>query len=532
VHCREAVRLRPSFPEALNNLGNALRELGRLDEARAAYAAALGLDPTLAMTINNMGQALQEEGKPGEALAWYEEAIARAPAAARFHTHRASALAELERHDEAAAGYQTALAHDPSAIEACCGLGRLRDEQGRHAEALELLRTAVGRRPDSASARVQLASLLAEVGEFAAAEASLREALRRDPRHVAALTALAELKQERLPDADLEAMCDLLTEREQSPGTAAALHFGLARVLDARGEFPLAAENFILGNALRCKAMSLRGEVYRPELQQGFVDSVIAAHTPGFFDRVRGFGLESRRPVFIFGLPRSGTTLVEQILASHARVCGGGELKLVRDALRALPRVMGRDEDPLACLPDLDPPSTRTLAQGYLDGLDALDTQADRVTDKMPENFQSLGLIAALFPNATLIHCRRDLRDVALSCWTTNFRNLGWTFDRDAIAHYFGQYTRLMEHWRRVLPAAWLDVDYEALVADLEGESRRIVAWCGLDWDPNCLAFHETRRPVRTASSGQVRRPLYSHSIGRWRNYAAELGRWFERFSS
>jgi hypothetical protein len=150
----------------------------------------------------------------------------------------------------------------------------------------------------------------------------------------------------------------------------------------------------------------------------------------------------------------------------------------------------------------------------------------------MPENFQSFGLIAALFPRATLIHCRRDLCDVALSCWTTNFRNLHWTFDRDAITHYFGQYTRLMGHWRNVRPGAWLDVDYEALVADLEGVSRRIVAWCGLDCDPNCLAFHETRRPVRTASAGQVRQPLYAHSVGRWRHYAAELGPWFEQLAA
>jgi tetratricopeptide (TPR) repeat protein len=363
THCREAVRLRPGFPEALNNLGNALRELGRLDEAKAAYAEALRLDPGLAMTWNNLGQALQGEGQPEQALAWYDAAIEAAPDAARFQTHRASALAELGREEEAAAGYESALRLDRSAIEAYCGLGRLRDDQGRHAEALKLLHAAVDRRPDSAGARVQLAALLAEVGEFEAAEASLREALRLDGRHVAALAALADLNKDRLLDADLDAICQLLTERELSPGNAAALHFSLARVLDAREAYTLATEHFRLGNALRCQAMTPRGELYRPELQQAFIDGVIAAHPPEFFDRVRGFGLEPRRPVFIFGLPRSGTTLVEQILASHPQVFGAGELKLVRDALRSLPRIMGRGEGPLACLPDLDPPSVRTLAQ-------------------------------------------------------------------------------------------------------------------------------------------------------------------------
>ncbi len=223
--------------------------------------------------------------------------------------------------------------------------------------------------------------------------------------------------------------------------------------------------------------MTARGERYRPELQERFIDGLIAVHTPEFFAHVRGFGLESERPVFIFGLPRSGTTLVEQILASHPRVFGGGELKLVRDAFRSLPRIMGRSEDPLGCLADLDSDSARALANAYLDGLAGLDGQADRVTDKMPQNFQSLGLIRALLPKAALIHCQRDVRDVALSCWSTNFRNLPWAFNRDSIAHYVGEYRRLLGHWKRVQPGAWLDVEYEALVADPEGVApdRRVV---------------------------------------------------------
>ncbi len=147
----------------------------------------------------------------------------------------------------------------------------------------------------------------------------------------------------------------------------------------------------------------------------------------------------------------------------------------------------------------------------------------------MPDNYLYLGLLAALFPRATFIHCRRDLRDVALSCWMTGFRNVPWTNDLDHIALRFQEYHHLMEHWRGVLPVPLLEVDYEEMVSDLEGVARRLVDWCGLEWDPACLAFHQGRRRVRTASLLQVRQPVYRHAVGRWKNYASALGDWFAR---
>ena len=228
--------------------------------------------------------------------------------------------------------------------------------------------------------------------------------------------------------------------------------------------------------------------------------------------------------MFIVGLPRSGTTLIEQVLASHPQIHGAGELRLARQSFESIPKVIGRAELPLDCIPHLDTTALRRLAQQHLDALGAHDLgRSARVVDKMPDNYLYLGLLAVLFPNATFIHCRRDLRDVAVSCWMTDFRSIRWSNHPDHIGSRFRQYLRLMEHWRADLPVRMHEVDYEETVADLEGVARRLVAACRLPWDPACLEFHTTRRPVRTASITQVRQPLYKQSVARWKNYEHSL---------
>ena len=306
------------------------------------------------------------------------------------------------------------------------------------------------------------------------------------------------------------------------PGRSAML-FGLAHVFDARAEFARAADSAAGANAMQLADFRRRGRAYDPTEHKLFVDRLLEAFTPEFFERVRGWGLETERPVFVVGMPRSGTTLVEQILASHRRVFGAGELQLARNTFRALPEVTGRGGLPHECLEHLDREALGYLAREHLQRLAARNASADRVVDKMPENTLYLGLMAALFPRAKFIHCRRDLRDVAFSCWMTNFDRLRWACDQHHIASRAAQYNRVMDHWRRVLPVPVFEVDYESIVAGLEDVSRELVGWCGLEWDPACLEFYETRRPVRTASAAQVRRPIYSNSIGRWKNYERAL---------
>jgi hypothetical protein len=238
---------------------------------------------------------------------------------------------------------------------------------------------------------------------------------------------------------------------------------------------------------------------------------------------MRGIGSESERPVFIFGLPRSGTTLTEQILAGHSQVFACGELGLANAVYESLPqKTISRASD-VEFIGSLDGQSAGRIARQYLAQLEARDHRALRVTDKAPDNYLCLGLVATLFPRAKLIHCRRDLRDVAVSCWMTDFRNLYWASDQEHIASRFHAYESLMEHWRRVLPMPLLEVNYEETVTDLESTAHRLVEWCGLAWEPDCLAFDRRRQPVRTASMTQVRQPIYRHSVGRWKHYESAL---------
>jgi hypothetical protein len=233
--------------------------------------------------------------------------------------------------------------------------------------------------------------------------------------------------------------------------------------------------------------------------------------------------------VFVVGLPRSGTTLTEQVLASHPQVHGAGELHLVLQAFNSLPRVLGVQQGPFECLPRLNPPTVQALAQDYLRRLEEHSATAARIVDKLPDNYLCLGFIATLFPRTKVIHCRRDLRDVALSCWSTDFSEVPWAGDVEQMVGWFAQYRRVMAHWRRVLPLGVLDVDYEEMVADLEGVARRMVAFCGLEWDAACLEPHKARRPVATASSAQVRQPVHGGSVGRWKKYEQALPELFAR---
>jgi hypothetical protein len=237
--------------------------------------------------------------------------------------------------------------------------------------------------------------------------------------------------------------------------------------------------------------------------------------------------------VFVFGLPRSGTTLIEQILASHSAIHGAGELRLARRSFEAIPSVLGRTELPRDCISLLDRPAVERLAEQHLSRLAAIDCgQNPRIVDKMPDNYMYIGLLSILFPSAVFVHSRRDLRDVAVSCWMTDFRSIRWANDHSQIASRFRQYHRLMKHWREVLPVPIHEVNYEVTVTDIEGVARRLVAACGLPWEPACLEFYRTERPIRTASVMQVRQPVYRRSVARWKHYEPALAELFAALPS
>jgi tetratricopeptide (TPR) repeat protein len=506
-----------------------LRELGRLAEAKKAYAEALRLNPNLAMIYNNMGQALQEQGKLDDAFAWYQRGLQLAPNLARLHCNLGSLLEEWNKHEEASARYQVALRLDPNYAEAHNGLGWVWHEQGGYAEAQECYHAALRLKPDLAAAHCNLGTLREELSDFAGAENCFRAALQHDPRQASAWSLLATLLRTKLPEGDLAAMRRLLADPDLTDSKRALLHFGLAQVLDSRKCYGEAAAHLTQANAVCLAGWRQRGQGYDPAAHTSFVDQLLSSFTPAFFERVGGFGVESERPIFIVGLPRSGTTLTEQVLASHSQVFGVGELPLARVGFELLAGEGGSEDRALKNLARLDAATVQHLADRHLEGLRALNEPAPRVADKMPDNYLYLGLLATLFPKATFIHCRRDLRDISVSCWMTNFRHIRWANDLDYILARIQDYERLMAHWRQVLPVKVLEVDYEETVADLEGQARRLVSWCHLEWEPGCLAFHRSKRPVRTVSVTQVRQPIYTGSMGRWKNYQTALAAVFAR---
>jgi tetratricopeptide (TPR) repeat protein len=523
---RRALEMKPDFAEALNYLGIALKNQGKLDEAVACYRRALELKPDFAEAHFNLGNGVREQGKLEEAVACYRRALQRKPDYAAAYNNLGAAWNDQGNLEQSLACYRRALELTPDDASVHFNLGNVLREQGRPDETAACYRRALELKPDYAEAHGNLGSFLEEIGDFQGAEDSFRAALRHNSRLAFAHYKLAKLLGGKLPPQDLAAQRRLLEETGLTDAQRLLLHFGLAQALDARGEYAEAAEHLDRANALQLSHWRHCGQQYDPDGHELLITGIIGVSTPDFFARVRGFGLQSELPVFVVGLPRSGTTLVEQILASHSQVFGAGEIKLVRATRAALG---GQDAGFIEGLRRLSRQTAGRLASRHLEKLRALSPAASRIVDKSPDNYVHLGLLASLFPAAKFIHCRRDLRDVAVSCWMTHFRDIPWANDRQHMASRFHQYQRVMEHWRKVLPAPLLEVDYEETVADLESAARRLVAWCGLAWEPGCLEFYRAKRPVRTVSAVQVRQPVFGTSVGRWTHYEQALAPLFAR---
>jgi tetratricopeptide (TPR) repeat protein len=530
-YCREAVRLEPDSAPVHNNLGNVLRKLGQLTEAKGCYTEALRLAPNLAMVHNNLGQTMQDEGKLEEAARWFEQAAQMEANNAGFHINLATVLIEQHKLAAAETRLHTVLRREPANVEARCALAKLRSEQGRLEEAQAEYRAVLRTHPDHPQLNYVLGELLLELNQQEEALTCFRAALRGDPKCAPALSQLAIHLRDKLPVDEQQLLHRLAADPQVPDPDRSQILFGLAQISDARGDYEEAARHLEQANVLELAARQQRGQGYAPDVHVRFIDRLLTVFTPEFFARVHGFGVDSERPVFIVGLPRSGTTLLEQVLASHSRVFGAGELRLARENFEDL----GRGSDgasearALEALKGIDAGTVQRLARNHLDRLNVLNDVAARVTDKMPDNYMYLGFLTMLFPKARFLHCCRDPRDVAVSCWITQFRQIPWANDLEHMASRFAEYQRVMAHWRRVLPVPVLDVEYEDMVNDLESVARRAIDFCGLEWEPACLEFHRTRRPVRTASVMQVRQPIYRGSVARWRNYEKALQLLFAR---
>ncbi len=513
---QQAIALDRQLAPAHNNLGNALRAVGEAEAAEAAFREALRLQPGYAEAHCNLGQLLRENGRLEEAEAMFRHSLELRP----DYTEALRELGNLcqRRGDFAGAEsfFRRACNTRPAVPEAYMELGTALEALGRFDEADQAYDRAVSLAPDHALAHFARARRYEHQGDSAAAAMNYREALKRQARSANAYLSLANLP-EGLRAEDKEEITRLLNLPELLDEERSSLLYALARSAERERKWDAAFRWARLANDIDHSRTAF------DELENlAFVRRTISTFPKGF-EAALPVGSTSERPVFIVGMPRSGTTLVEQIIASHPDAAAGGELVDIPELANRLSAELGSNRSYPECVRDLDENNAQRLAGRYHARMNQISSTALRVTDKLPFNFRHLGLITALFPKARIIHCRRDPRDIAISCYFIKFhRPISFACDLFELGAYLRHYEILTAHWRIALPEI-LEVNYEDLVADYEEMARRIIDFCGLSWEDRVLRFHELDRTVRTASANQVRRPIYASSIGRWQRYAQSL---------
>lgn len=514
---RRAIALAPAYAEAHNNLGSVLRDQGRHAESEGAYRRAVELKPHYIEASNNLVLALREQKK-------YDEAIATANGALKLDARNADALSYLgavyvdqKKPDAALEVLRRSLTIAPDKAETHNMLGRALFDSNEPEKAAEAYRRAIALKPDLADPHNNLGNVLKELGRFDEALESFDTALALEPDTVGVYVNLADAKRfETNDDKHLAAIerflgkADLSDEQRMHAGFAAAKAYDdLKRYDDG---FPI----LIQANALKRKTV-----MYDEPVVLGLFERIAATFSAELVRAKTGGGFATQQPIFVLGMPRSGTTLVEQILASHPDVRGAGEVKDLSETINS---VRGSDGQPVSYpefVPILSAGELAKLGEAYARKLAARAPGAARITDKMPSNFYFLGLIHLALPGAKIVHTKRNPVDTCVSCFSKLFAGeQNQTYDLGELGRYYRAYHTLMAHWRNVLPDdAFLDVQYEDVVADTEGQARRILDHCGLTWTPRVLDFHRTVRPVKTASARQVRQPIYGSSVARWRNY-------------
>lgn len=549
VCLNRVVHLRPDDPLARNNLGNTLKRLGKLTEARAQYEAALALQPTYAEALSNMASLLNDLGQPDQALAsarraidinprhaeayinavgvevgrrrypealrWAEALLTFAPLHAGGLAAKAIVMTHLERPEEALDAARQAVSAAPDSSDALNALGEALQAQGQVDLALAAYdKAALASGFGVEKAMINRGVLLMEQGRKAEAREALEKALSLYPASASAWMTMSDLKTFTRRDPDIERMESLLRDGDgQARGDQTTVHFALGKAWMDVGDPVKAFAHLNEGNRMQRETFS-----YDAEAVSGWLASIPTAFGPELYERLAGAGARSPLPVFVLGMPRSGTSLVEQILASHPEVHGAGELSFLQrlaDEQGGVPAVAER----------LTPELTERMGEAYLAQVTRLAGGKSRVVDKMPSNFLLAGLIPLILPDARIIHVRRDPVDIGLSCYSKLFaKEQLFTYDLAELGRFLKDYDALMEHWRKTLPVyRFTEVAYENVVDNLEGEARRLIGFIGLKWDKACLNFHETKRAIRTASVNQVRQPVFKTSVGRWKPYAAQL---------
>jgi tetratricopeptide (TPR) repeat protein len=584
---RRVIAVAPTFAKPHEDLGYLLMQAGRPADALPVLERATRLDPTLDRAWFNLGKALAFLGRGKDADVAFEKCFERSPerrlmAIAAEH-QKEGRLEEAERlyrrvlrdnprnvdalrllalialkaehADEAEMLLERAIALAPDFNQALVDLGRLRKDQDRFAEALDCFDRSIGIEPSHPQVHYLRAATQARASFTHEAIESYRRCLALKPAHVGALMglghvlkavgdyegsvasynacisqvpgngetywSLANLKRYRFDDAMVAEMEKRLAMTGEDTLSAVNFLFALGKAYEDCGDFERAWHFYRTGNEKQRVQVS-----YDPVLTEAMNDRLIQVYTPDFFATCAGTGHADPSPIFILGLPRSGSTLLEQILASHSQVEGTSELPYIGRASSSLNRNHNEGLNYPEAMRELTPQNLRALGEEYLACAQVhRRSGAPRFIDKMPNNFPNSGFIATILPNAKIIDARRHPLDACLSCYRQLFaKGQNFTYDLTEIGEYYLQYQRLMDHWATVIPGRVLTVQYEEVVADFENQVRRLLDFCGLPWEEACLRFYESERPVRTPSSEQVRQPIYDRAVGHWRNYESHVG--------
>ena len=556
---KKAIELNPGLLTALNNMGSILRERKERDDAIVYYRRALFIDPAYLEAMNNLGSVLVELERPDEAIPLLIKVLQAQPEYADAHNNIANAFLIKEDFDKALFGYRKALEIRPDYPEALLGVvralfGRELTDQALLAcqralavspgnpEVHALLGDICVKQENYGAARVAydqalsidaellgahlgLGQLQMELGQLDAAQASFQQAMEIDPKELSPYIHMAQVKKMRLGDPCLARLESEVKNIDSLFGSKAmSLHFALGKAYDDLRQYDQAFPHFAAG----CRMKRAR-IAYDADKQDKITQSICDFFSQERVDRLRGGGDSSDLPIFVLGMPRSGTTLVETIIASHPEVHGAGELRdLLMLAAEPTENCLG-DGYPIS-LHGLDQSDFARMGARYAAGLRQRSATAAYITDKMPANFLALGLIHIILPNAKIVHVRRNAADICLSGFTKCFGNGQYhSYDLSEMGRYYLNYAKLMAHWREVLPPnAFFEVQYEELVADKETQTRRLIDYCGLVWNDACLESHKTERSVKTASITQVRQPVYTSSVERWRGYEKHLQALFD----
>lgn len=480
-----SVKAEPKSPDFLNNRGTVLRDLGQLAAAADSFRKALALKGDHQAAADNLGSVAKQTGRFEEAERTFRASIGRNPFHSRARIGLAETLQETSRLDEALSVFHEALAIRPRDVDLLHGLGVALMEKGALGDAAE----------------------------------AFRKALAIDPSQSKSWMMLSQVRPQKQADAELDAMKALHARVPPGSTDRMQLSFALGKAHDDLKDYEQAFDFFREGNDIRRKGIAYDAEKTRQEFA-----AMKAAFSTEFFAAHRPSPISDDTPIFVVGMPRSGTTLVEQIIASHPQVFGAGELTILKTAVgKGFPLDMkGGFPAGIATMPEK---AFADAGHDYLDMLHRRYPGFRHVTDKMPGNFMLIGFLHLMLPKARIVHCTRDAAATCLSIYKAHFRgdSHSYGYDLAELADFHNLYTDMMAHWRAVLPGVVHEVRYEAFVADQEGQSRALIDHLGLPWSDRVLAFHEADRPVRTASAAQVRQPMYKGSVDLWKRYGDRL---------